>query len=312
VSVGFSTGNNQLGVDSRDGSAKCTQTNPNEALTLELSNSAGSVMEGIYATHAELDVELKFNPLVTITAFKDEAEVFRTTYDCTTSDCGPDRDTAGDNNHIRFPKVGTVLFDEIVIIAESTGGSASSAGVSLEGGNDLYGDGTRKDSIFYLGQPFAPEGVICPGDTIEEQTTTGVVRVKYLDEGPCKDYLLTYNRDPQTNERTLEYLLSIEDTPATFEVRINAWDPEPVANPVPSTLVDPPFPSHPADWCDGTAASPTVPSGEAWCLVTQSTSTYGPDGDGSPGNPDWVPNYDGQLMQVSETFLLIGDAGCRR
>ena len=124
---------------------------------------------------------------------------------------------------------------------------------------------------------------------------------------------LAYATVRATNERTLEYLLSNEGTPATFEVRINAWDPEPVANPVPSTLVDPPFPSHPADWCDGTAESPTVPSGEAWCLVTQSTSTYGPDGDGSsPENPDWVPNSDGQLMQVSETFLIIGDAGCRR
>jgi hypothetical protein len=228
-----------------------------------------------------------------------------------TSDCGPDRDLVGDNSNIRFPIDGTVLFDKLMITAAATGSSASSAGISLEGGNDTYVGGAKHDSIFYLAHP--AEGQVCPGDTIHEPTSTGDVAVEYLGAtGPCKDYLLTYSRDPDTNERRLEYLLSEEGTPATFEVRINAWDPEPVANPVPPTLVDPPLPSHPAEWCEGTASSPTVPTGEVWCLVTQSTSTYGPDGDGSPENPDWVPGYDGQLMQVTETYILIGDAGCRR
>jgi len=283
-----------------------------EKWILEINNDPGSTLEGLYATNASLDVELKFNPQVTITGFKEGVSVGSFTYDCSpVSDCGPDRDAAGDNTILDYPPSGTVLFDKLEISAAPTGGSTTSAGISLEGGNDLYPDGTH-DSIFFIAQPFEPEGSICPGQTIHEPTGTGVVDVEYLGTtGPCKQYLLTYSRDPATNERTLEYLLTAEGTPGTFEVRFNAWDPEP-AGPVPLTRVIPPSPYHPVEWCEGTASIPTIPSGEAWCLVNQNTSTYGPDGDGTPGNPDWVPGYEGQLMQVSETLLLIGDAGCKR
>jgi hypothetical protein len=46
---------------------------------------------------------------------------------------------------------------------------------------------------------------------------------------------------------------------------------------------------------------------ENWCLVSQSTTSYGKDATDGSAN-DWVPNYGGQLMQVSETWLLDGDA----
>ena len=315
---GFSTGNNQIGVDSRDGSAKCTQVNSApESLSLQLKNGAGDVMNGLYATHATLDVELKFNPSVTITAYKDGSptSVFSDTYDCTTSDCGPDRDSGGDNAYITFPKEGTVLFDKLVITASSTGGSTSSAGISLEGGNDTYTSApAHRDSIFFMAQP--AEGTICGGETVTEPTQTGQVSVTNLEDlgTHCKDYLLTYTRDPDTNDRTLTYITGGAGGVATFEVHIFAWDPEPVANPVPPTLVDPPFPSHAGVWCDGTASSPTMPStptGEVWCLISQSTSTFGLDAE-TPTDPGFVPGYGGQLMQVSESWLLEGDANGRR
>lgn len=310
--VGFARSNSQIGVDSKDGATKCTQVNTSpESLTLELNNGAGSTMAGLYATYAMLDVELKFSPLVTITAYKDGNPTgVSEDYDCSTSDCGPDRDAAGDNSNIRFPIDGTVLFDKVVITAAPTGGSTTSAGISLEGGNDLYQDGTQRDSIFYMAQP--AEGEICGGQTVTEPTGSGQASVTHLGAlgTDCKAYVLTYTRDPQTNDRELSFITSDGPT-VSFDVKIFAWDPEPVANPVPPTFVDPPLPSHPGQWCNGTSTSPTMPSGENWCLVTQTTTTYGPDAE-TPNDPGWVPGYGGQLMQVTEEWLLIGDAGCRR
>jgi hypothetical protein len=88
-------------------------------------------------------------------------------------------------------------------------------------------------------------------------------------------------------------------------VKVDAWDPETAVNPVPATTVSPPLPAHAGLWCDGsgtiadpytepTADGSSVP--EMWCLESQSTVSFGPDGSGN------------QLMQVTETWLLEGDA----
>lgn len=314
-SVGFIAKNEQLGVDSKDGGSKCTQVNPGEKLTLELMNASGTTMTGLYATHAQLDLEFKYSPLITVTAYNTDSAtpstpVWSETYDCSKSDCGPDRSVDGDNVYEPFPKTGTVLFDKLEITAAATGSSTGSAGVSLEGGNDLYSGGVRHDSIFYMATP--AEGTICPGQTVSEFTGTGTATVQYISPtGDCKAYLLTYTRDPATNDRSLTFLTGGSSSIVTFDVKVFSWDPEPVANPVPATLVDPPSPAHPGQWCNGTPASPSMPSGEVWCLITQTTSTYGPDGDGV-NSIDWVPNYDGQLMQVQEEWLLQGDSRIQR
>jgi len=304
-SVGFSK-NLQLGVNNNDGSAKCTQVNPGESLTLSFKNDAGDAMDGLYASYAMLDFERKFDPVLQIEAFVSggTTPVYHEDYDCTRSDCGPDRDSAGDNNYLRFPSVGTVLFDTIVITVHPS----VSAGASLEGGNDLYLDGTKKDTIFNMVMP--AEGEICQGGTVSEPTGTGTAFVTWLgepDPNNCKDYLLTYSRDPSTNLRELEYLVEGATGDATFKVEVKAWDPEPVVNPVPATKVEPPTPAQDVGWCDGTPEAPEMPFGSSWCLVKQTSVIYGPDGDGL-NSADWVPNYDGQLMQVTEEFLLEADA----
>ncbi len=94
------------------------------------------------------------------------------------------------------------------------------------------------------------------------------------------------------------------DETLNLEVVVDAFDPERAVNPIPASRVKPPLPLHDGLWCNGTDANPTMPGSEVWCLISQSSHTYGPD-----GNPtDWVPNYNGQLIQVSETWLLQGDA----
>jgi hypothetical protein len=314
-SVGFVTGNKQLGVDSKDGATKCTQTNPGESLTLDLANDAGAILDGLYATNVLLDLELKFSPLVTVNAYLDggATPVWTDTYDCTISDCGPDRDTAGDNAYVRFPKAGTVLFDRLTITATSTGNSTGSAGVSVEGGSDLYQDGTTKDTVFTLVLP--AEGELCPGETVTEPTETGTSSVEYLSTtGECKFYNLVYSRDETTNDRELSFITSGTASPGTFEVKVADWDPEPAANPVPLSDTDPAGDDGDptGEWCEGTSAAPSMPAGESWCAISLTATTYGPDGDGSEGDPDWVPGYEGQLMQVRETWLLVGDAKISR
>jgi hypothetical protein len=308
-SVGFSTSNAQIGVDSRDGSAKCTQVNVSpESLTLDLTNGNGSTMAGLYATYAQLDVELKFSPRVTIQAFKDNGAVGDPVqYDCSTvSDCGPDRDSAGDNSYIRFPIAGTLLFDKLVITAAATGASTTSAGFSLEGGNDLYLDGTRKDSIFYMATP--AEEALCPGDSISEPTGAGTATVTYLGtpDPDCLDpkaALLAYTRDATTNDRQLTFL-SGGGTAATFDVFI-PWDPEIATNPVFLSDTDPAGDDgNPAgEWCDGGPLSDPpapatdfdMPAGESWCAYSLQAEPVG-----------------GANIQVTERWLLNQDANLRR
>ena len=95
-----------------------------------------------------------------------------------------------------------------------------------------------------------------------------------------------------------------------LQVQVGAWDPEEAHNPVPPTQVSGPNPAdglHDGQWCNGTPAHPTMPGGEIWCLVSQSTMLAGTDTDGSITGTAGT-----QLMQVTEIWLLEGDAAlCR-
>jgi hypothetical protein len=305
-SVGFSTSNAQLGVDSRDGASKCTQANPGESLTLDITNGPGSTMAGLYATHATLDLELKFSPSVTIRAYKDggSTPVLTETFDCTVSDCGPDRSVDGDNIYRRFPSAGTVLFDKITITAASTGSSTGSAGVSLEGGHDLYS--TPQDSIFFMGA--AAEQLLCPGDSISEPTGAGTATVTYLGtpDPDCADpkaALLAYTRDATTNDRQLTFLTG-DGPSAMFDVFI-PWDPEIATNPVFLSDTNPAGDDgNPAgEWCDGgplsnppdPATDFQMPAGESWCAYSLQAEPVG-----------------GGNIQVTERWLLNQDANLRR
>jgi hypothetical protein len=268
-----------------------------------------------------------------------------------TADCGPDS-TDSDNWRVTIPQpiagaYPSLLFDEIRIWPETDGGVVGNGSIDLKGGSDgtapfclietvdgsctEYGladdvneadPGSVTDSLFHLVQP--AEGTFCPGQTITEPTGTGTASVTYLEyrgtgDG-CKFYALDYDRNTTTNERTLIFLTSGGTTTnATFDVHVAAWDPEPAANPIPLSLTDPAgADADPTgEWCEGTFADPAMPTDgngnfvESWCAYELLAQTYGPDGDGTT-SPDWVPGYDGQLIKVTEKWLLVGDATIQR
>ncbi len=104
---------------------------------------------------------------------------------------------------------------------------------------------------------------------------------------------------------------SINGVPVTLTVDVT-WDPEKVANPLPPTETDTPLPLHAIPWCNGTASAPTLPNTtDVSCLVSESSQIYGPDGNGVTST-DWVPNYDGQLVQVHDVIYLLGDYSFQR
>ena len=97
--------------------------------------------------------------------------------------------------------------------------------------------------------------------------------------------------------------------PASLVVKVDAWDPELSDYPIPATIVDPAPPSD-SVWCSGTPQSYSMPSGgQVWCLVDQGAVLAGQD----DANGSITGHPFAQLMQVSETWLLDGDAGlCRK
>jgi hypothetical protein len=148
---------------------------------------------------------------------------------------------------------------------------------------------------------------------------TNQVKITNLNGGTnCPPAVFTATFDG----RQLE-VLKPDGEQVNLKVEIGAWDPEAALNPVPATQVSPPAPLHDGLWCDGSGTigdpytEPTAagsPDPETWCLESQSTVSFGQDAiDGGPN--DYVggnPNYDGQLMQVTEVWLLQGDAlACR-
>jgi hypothetical protein len=226
----------------------------------------------------------------------------------------------------------TAFTGQVTIVKDSGPGALSGNVATASGGladfPNFQGD-TAGDYVVKATSPGATDSSTAAFTLFEEEITCGDV----VTEGPVT---VTWLQNPggafppcatgDTKPVTVSKLgndveiLSSGEFDATFKVEINAWDPEKAVPAVPVTEVQPPEPFHPGLWCEGTPPPPgssdvsglQMPVGESWCRVTQSTTTYGPDGDGSPGNPDWVPDYEGQLMQVSETWLLTADAGCRR
>jgi hypothetical protein len=76
------------------------------------------------------------------------------------------------------------------------------------------------------------------------------------------------------------------------------WNPEPAplpGKPVPLTQVDTPAPTHAIQWCGGTAAAPSMPSGEVSCLISETTQIAGSNN-----------------IQVHDVIQLVGDWGANR
>ena len=315
--VGYSTsgsGKFGLGINTSEGTGKCTQTNtPNEKLTLSLLNGAGDPnLEGMYVDYMELDIEAKFNAVISIELWRDGQQVGDTLVeDCTSSgsDCGPDS-TDGDNFRLRVPAEGTVLFDEVRLYA--TGGSG--AAVTLEAGADgtlawpggLGESLSTKDSIFHLVS--LGEGVLScdAGDGSAfafEGATVTVERQSFPDNpdlNPDGTECIPINYELTRDLNTVEFLKDpTQDPNASFHIEVNAWDPEEAANPIPASKVYPPEPlGQPLVWCDGTAAAPVMPAGDHfWCLFRQSAELVG-----------FNETTQVTEMQVTESVLLEGDA----
>lgn len=307
--VGYSTSGSAkygLGVNTAEGTGKCTQVNaPNELLKLELQNGPSQAFGGKYIDYMELDIEWKFNATINIDLYRGGVRVDGLVVSCANSDCGPDS-ADGDNNRIRVPATGSVLFDEMRLFA--TGGSG--AAVTLEAGADgtpafpsgLGASLSTRDSVFHVvglgegvlscgaGSNVATEGAAvtvtrlsAPGDPTSNPDGSECVPINYklTRDGNLVDFLKDPTQDPN----------------ASFKVEVTPWNPEAAQNPIPASTVFPPNPSGESLlWCDGTSAAPVMPAGNHfWCLVSQNAELVG-----------------GGQMQVYETVLLEGDARITR
>ena len=310
----YGLGVNNTGVG--EGTGKCTQINnyaTREVLDLSLQNAAGQAMSGKYIDYTELDIEAKFNATINVELWKDGVQVGSESISCTTSDCGPDS-SDGDNFRVRVPASGTTLFDQIKLYATGPSGGA----VTLEAGGDgtlAYGAGdagvtglgetkNTKDSLFHVVQ--LGEGVLdCGGNSVA--TEGAAVTLTRLDGGdptvnpdgtPC----IPINYDLTRSGNTVDFIKdAAQDPSASFKVEVNAWNPEPAANPIPASMVSPPTTPEEIVWCDGTAADPTMPDGHYWCLIDIHAELVAAPEDES-----------GNWMQVTETVLLEGDARITR
>lgn len=308
--VGYSTsgsGKFGLGINTAEGTGKCTQINaPNELLTLELQNGSGQTpFAGKYLDYMELDIEWKFNATINIALYREGDQVDSFSVSCADSDCGPDS-ADGDNNRIRVPATGTVLFDEIRLFA--TGGSG--AAVTLEAGADgtpalpggLGASLSTGESVFHV--VALGEGVLTCGAGSNVATEGAAVTLTRLSEAgdpssnPDGSPCIPINYELTRDGNLIDFLKDpTQDPNASFRVEVNAWDPETAQNPIPASTVFPPDPGGESlVWCDGTSAAPVMPAGDHfWCLVSQRSELVG----------------SGQ-MQVYETVLLEGDARITR
>jgi hypothetical protein len=289
-SNGYGLGVNKAG---REGAGSCNQTNLGETLVLELQNAGTSPLSGLYVESAELDVELKFNAILTVELFKDGTSVGTRTYDCDGSDCGPDSG-GGDNYRLVIEDTDGDVFDAMVFTVSSTNSQAAAV---IEGGND----GTD-DSEFNLVQLLNP--IDC-GETISGAGGDSEVDITLLDTEGCspKGYLL------DVDSREIELITGGGTEPGQWVVEVDDWAPEPAQNPVPASTVFPPEPDgESVVWCDGMFDPDDTPStggtygasmptsgDHSWCLIKQDAAIAG-DG----------------LMQVNETLLLEADARIAR
>jgi hypothetical protein len=308
--VGYSTsgsGKFGLGVNTAEGTGKCTQVNaPKELLTLALQNGPGATnpLAGKYIDYMELDIEWKFNATINVALYRDGAAVGDPyVISCVDSDCGPDS-ADGDNNRIRVPATGTVLFDEMRLFA--TGGSG--AAVTLEAGSDgtpVFPSGlgaslSTKESVFHVMS--LGEGVLTCGEGSNLATEGAAVTVTRLSapgdpmSNPDGSDCIPINYELTRDGNQVDFLKDpTQDPNASFTVQVNAWDPETAQNPIPASIVSPPT-GQSLVWCDGTSAAPVMPEGDYfWCMFAQSAELVS----------------EGQ-MQVSESMLLEGDARITR
>ena len=100
-----------------------------------------------------------------------------------------------------------------------------------------------KDSLFHIVQ--LGEGVLdCGGNKVA--TEGAAVTLTRLDGGdpslnpdgtPC----IPINYDLTRSGNTVDFIKdAAQDPSASFKVEVNAWDPEPAANPIPASTVFPP------------------------------------------------------------------------
>jgi hypothetical protein len=284
---GYGLGVNKGG---KEGSGGCTQTNIPETLVLELKNDgATSPVKGLYVASTDLDMEFKYNAALNARFFLDGNLVGTDTYGCTFSDCGPDSG-GGDNYRVNLQAPVNAgnpnrLWDRVELTVTT---SSSQGAVTLEGGSD----GTPQ-SNFDLVELLTP--LDCGTQVSGSGGETGVT-ITYLQTDGCETKGYTLN----VTSREIEFITT-GGTTGEFVVEVNDWAPELAQNPIPPTLVDPAgVGDNKGTWCDGTSSSASMPSGESWCLVDQHAQLAGTNSDGD------------QLMQVTETWLLVGDSKLNR
>lgn len=75
------------------------------------------------------------------------------------------------------------------------------------------------------------------------------------------------------------------------------WDPEPAVLPLPvdQVMASGSTTPGPIQWCDGTATTPAMVTGQVSCLVSESSQIYGADATGN------------QQVQVHDVIALLGD-----
>jgi hypothetical protein len=262
---------------------------PSQALTLSL----GGPLAGNLISFAELDIEGKFNVTVLARAFQGTSlvgsEQLKTG---TNSDSGPD---SGDGDNYRWRIEPRGPFDTLVLSVDPLTPNGS---FSLEGGADGTAPdplGTSlgtNDSLFQV----AFTGVLDCGQTAPTVGGSGTPAATLArGQNPsCQkiEYLLRTADNGGAQSVLLEKVLG-NQVGANFTMTV-VWDPEPAANPLPTTKIDYDGPGgnppQPVVWCGGTVGAPIPVPGQAWCLTNQQAALAG----------------DGKV-QLTERYFGFGD-----
>jgi hypothetical protein len=259
---------------------------PSQALTLSL----GETLAGKLIDFAELDIEAKFDVLVRAQAYLGGSIVATETLPSGSgSDSGPD---SADGDNYRWLVDPASPFDTLVLSVDpSTPGGA----FSLEGGADGTAPGDlgaafpTSDSLFQL------EDVTGVLDCGESSPTIGGDGTPTADltrgqNANCQKipYLLRTDKTGSAQSVLLQKRLG-DQTGANFTMTI-VWEPELASNPLQATTIDYGQGRQDVQWCGGTPGSPTLPSGQAWCLTSQQAALAG-----------------GGNVQVTEGYFGAGD-----
>jgi hypothetical protein len=273
-----------------------------DGLSQSLTLTLAGPLRGKLISFAELDIEGKFDVIVRAQTYQGSALVGTTLLPTgSRSDSGPDS-ADGDNYRMLIPDRPGRPYDRLVLSVDP---STPTGAFSLEGGND----GTKpltgglgealqtSDSVFQLAD-FA--GVLDCGDSSGNvggggTPTADLTRGENPDCQPIP-YLLRTSDDSSGQSVLLSKDLTGQNG-ANFRMQV-VWDPEPApVGPLPPTAIDYDGdggnPPQPIQWCGGTPASPTLPRGQAWCLVSQQVVLAGSgnvqltEGYFGAGDPVW-------------------------